>query len=107
MLAHVLMVSGDFLLQRVKNGVGVGGFAGAIGAGKDDDARGEGGRRAATLYSIVETCRRQAIDPYRYMRDVLGRLPTWPKDALADLTPKGWKRVFPDLAAAATTVPPQ
>lgn len=67
----------------------------------------EGGRRAATLYSIVETCRRQAIDPYRYMRDVLGRLPAWPKDALADLTPKGWKRAFPDLATEATTVPTQ
>lgn len=66
-----------------------------------------GGHRAATLCWIVETCRRQAIDPYRYMRDVLGRLPTRPKDAFADLTPKGWKRAFPELAAAATTAPAQ
>ena len=64
-----------------------------------------GGERAATLFSIVETCRRQEIDAYRYMRDVLGKLPTWPQAKLGDLTPKGWKRAFPDLAAAATTAP--
>lgn len=63
----------------------------------------EGGRRAAILYSIVETCRRQRIDPYRYIRDVLGKLPTWPQARIDDLTPKGWKTAFPELAAAAAT----
>jgi transposase len=62
-----------------------------------------GGQRAATLYSIVETCRRQGIDPYRYMRDVLGKLPTWPNKKIEDLTPRGWKMAFPELAAAAAT----
>ncbi len=63
----------------------------------------EGGRRAAILYSIVETCRRQNIDPYRYMRDVLEKLPTWSHKRIAELTPKGWKHAFPELAADAAT----
>lgn len=63
----------------------------------------EGGRRAAILYSIVETCRRQGIDPYRYMRDVLEKLATWPQRRIAELTPRGWKQAFPALAAVAAT----
>jgi hypothetical protein len=65
----------------------------------------EGGRRAAILYSIVETYRRQRIDPYRYIRDVLGKLTTWPQARIGDLTPQGWKAAFPDLAVAAATAP--
>ena len=62
-----------------------------------------GGRRAPILYSIVETCRLQNIDPYKYMKDVLEKLPTWPQKRIAELTPTGWKKTFPRLAAAAAT----
>jgi hypothetical protein len=34
-----------------------------------------GGRSAATLYSVVGTCRRLGLDPFAYLRDVFGRLP--------------------------------
>lgn len=33
----------------------------------------EGGRRAATLYTLVQTCRRIGIDPFAYLRDVLSQ----------------------------------
>lgn len=50
-----------------------------------------GGRRAATVYSLIASCARLKINPYGYLRDVLERLPTHSPDALAELTPKAWK----------------
>jgi transposase len=61
-----------------------------------------GGRRAAVLYSIVESCRRQHLDPFAYIRDVLTRISTHPARDVEHLTPAGWKVAFPELAAAAT-----
>lgn len=51
----------------------------------------EGGRRAATLYTLVQTCRRIGIDPFAYLRDVLSRVSTHPHRRIAELTPGGWK----------------
>lgn len=62
----------------------------------------QGGRRAALLFSLVESCKRLCIDPFFYLRDVLGRIPTHPASKIGDLTPKGWKAAFPALAAQAT-----
>ncbi len=52
----------------------------------------EGGKRAAILYSLVETCRRLEIEPFKYLRDVLSRITTHPHRLLHELTPAGWKR---------------
>lgn len=52
-----------------------------------------GGRKAAVLYSIIETCKRLGLDPYAYLLDVLTRLPTTPQHELEQLTPVVWKRV--------------
>jgi transposase len=49
-----------------------------------------GGRTAATLYSLVGTCKRHPIDPFAYLKDVLERLPTYPADRLGDLLPNVW-----------------
>jgi len=49
-----------------------------------------GGRRAAILYSIVQSCKLQSIDPFTYVRDVLGRLHTHPMSRIAELTPAAW-----------------
>ena len=62
-------------------------------AGSDD-----GGRRAAILFSLVATCKRHDIDPYAYFRDVIGRMPTCPKDRIGELLPQRWKAAH--LAAA-------
>lgn len=50
-----------------------------------------GGETAAILYSFTATCRRHAIDPFAYLRDVLTRLPTHPLDRLTELLPDRWK----------------
>ena len=34
-----------------------------------------GGNRAAAIYSLIETCKLNVIDPEAYMRDVLARIP--------------------------------
>ena len=60
-----------------------------------------GGRRAAVLYSIVESCRRLRLDPFAYIRDVLPRLASHPAREVEQLTPAGWKIAFPEVAASA------
>ena len=50
----------------------------------------EGGRRAAILYSFVQSCKRNGLDPLRYFTDVLTRLPTHPRRDLASLLPRSW-----------------
>jgi hypothetical protein len=49
-----------------------------------------GGRTAAVLYSLTGTCKHHNIDPFAYLRDVLGRLPAQPRDRLGDLLPDAW-----------------
>ena len=50
----------------------------------------EGGRTAAVLYSLTQTCRRHGIDPFAYLQDVLSRLPKGGFHELADLFPHRW-----------------
>ena len=52
----------------------------------------EGGRRAAVLYSLVQTCREIGINPTEYLRDVLLRISTC--SDVARLTPHGWAKHF-------------
>jgi transposase len=49
-----------------------------------------GGRSAAVLYSVVGTCRRLGLDPFGYLRDALGRLPSLPVERLDELLPDRW-----------------
>jgi transposase len=49
-----------------------------------------GGTRAATLYSLVSSCRLQGIDPFVYLRDVIERISTHPMSRIAEFTPRGW-----------------
>jgi hypothetical protein len=62
----------------------------------------EGGRRAAVLYSILETCKRNRIEPFAYLRDLLAQIPTWPADRIAELTPLGWAQHRQAQLAAAS-----
>jgi transposase len=50
----------------------------------------DGGRRAATIYSLVGTCKLLGIEPFEYLRNVLERLPTHSADRVAELTPRNW-----------------
>jgi transposase len=49
-----------------------------------------GGRTAATLYSLVGTCKRHEVDPFAFLKDILERLPTHAADRLGELLPDVW-----------------
>jgi transposase len=54
----------------------------------------EGARRAALLYSLVQSCKLIDVPPFAYLKDVLRRLPTHPHRLIAQLTPRGWAKTF-------------
>jgi hypothetical protein len=60
----------------------------------------DGARKAAILYSLVQSCKLAGIDPFVYFRDVLKRLPTHPQRLIDQLTPKGWAATFAVADAA-------
>ena len=55
-------------------------FAGSLRAGK----------RAAAVMSLIQSARLNGHDPYRYLRDVLERLPAHPASRIGDLLPHRW-----------------
>jgi transposase len=52
-----------------------------------------GGRTAATLLSLVQSCRLLGNEPFAYVRDVLDRVSTHPASRIEDLLPD--RRVWP------------
>lgn len=65
-----------------------------------------GGQTAAVLFSFASTCQRLGIEPWRYLRDLLERLPTHPAERLAELLPDEWARGQRAAAAAARPTMP-
>jgi transposase len=55
-------------------------FAGSLRAGK----------RAAAVMSLIQSARLNGHDPYRYLRDVLERLPTHAASRIGELLPHRW-----------------
>jgi len=55
-------------------------FAGSLRAGK----------RAAAVMSLIQSAKLNGHDPYRYLRDVLERLPAQPASRLGELLPHSW-----------------
>jgi hypothetical protein len=49
-----------------------------------------GGKWAAVCYSIVESCRLNGVEPYRYLKDVLRRVWTHPQSRIEELMPRLW-----------------
>lgn len=58
-----------------------------------------GGKTAAVLLSFIATCKRNAVEPFAWFRDVLSRIATHPMHGLAELLPHNWKPL--DAAAQA------
>jgi len=52
-----------------------------------------GGERAEVFFSLVQSCRRLGVDPFRYLSDVIERISTHPAARTWELTPRGWKEV--------------
>jgi transposase len=59
-----------------------------------------GGRTAATLFSLIATCQRHQVEPMAYLRDVLARIAATPTSQLADLLPDCWQPRNDTTAAA-------
>jgi transposase len=59
-----------------------------------------GGHAAATVYSLIESCKIAGIDRFEYLADVLVRITTHSRESLAELLPQSWKR---QSEAAAST----
>ncbi len=57
-------------------------------AGSDD-----GGRRAAAIYTLIETAKLNDIDPRAWLADVLARLQDHPAKRIDELLPWNWKRL--------------
>ena len=59
-----------------------------------------GGHRAAALYTLIETCKLNEVDPRAWLADVLARLPEHPAKRLDELLPWNWKALRDQQAAA-------
>jgi transposase len=65
-----------------------------------------GGDTAAVLYTFTQTCGALGIEPWRYLRDVLERLPSHPPERLAELLPDEWTRTQRDAAEQVLSAEP-
>jgi len=58
-----------------------------------------GGRRAAAIYTLIETCKLNDVDPRAWLADVLARIADHPARGIAELMPWNWRST--DAARAA------
>jgi transposase len=54
-----------------------------------------GGETAATLYTVLASAKRHGVEPWAYLRDLFGRLPTMKASALSALLPDHWRAAQP------------
>lgn len=59
-----------------------------------------GGRRAAAIYSLIETAKLNGRNPQHYLADLLARIADHPARHIADLLPWHWQPAELDRAAA-------
>jgi transposase len=50
-----------------------------------------GGERAAAIYTLIETCKLNGVDPQAWLADVLARLPDHSAKRIGELLPWHWK----------------
>jgi hypothetical protein len=54
------------------------------------------GQRAAAVMSLIQSAKLNGHDPYRYLKDVLARLPTQPNSRIDELLPHRWTAAATD-----------
>jgi transposase len=69
-------------------------------SGHHEAASDEGGRRAAIIYTLIESARLNDIDPEAWLADVVARIADHPINRIDDLLPWKWQREVPQAAAA-------
>lgn len=50
----------------------------------------EGGKTAAIILSLIESCKRLGINPFEYLKDVLTRFPSAKTSQIDDFLPDRW-----------------
>ena len=50
----------------------------------------DGARRAAMLYSFMGTCKKNNVNPFEWLKDILIQMPSHPVNKLEDLLPNNW-----------------
>ena len=50
-----------------------------------------GGERAAAIYTLIETCKLNEVDPQAWLADVLARIADHPAKRITDLLPWNWR----------------
>ena len=59
-----------------------------------------GGRRAAAIYTLIQTAKLNDVDPQAWLADILARLQDHPAKRIDELLPWNWKRERAQKAAA-------
>jgi transposase len=49
-------------------------------------------QRAAVIYSLLATCKKQGVNPQEWLTDVLTRIPTHPAKRVHELLPHRWEK---------------
>jgi Transposase IS66 family/Putative transposase of IS4/5 family (DUF4096)/IS66 C-terminal element len=61
-----------------------------------------GGERTATIYSVIETCKLNGIEPHAYIADVIAKIADdWPASRWDELMPWNWTAAQPPVSMAA------
>jgi hypothetical protein len=81
-------------VERALRGVAIG-RKNYLFAGSD-----AGGRRAAAMYSLIETAKLNGVNPQAYLTDVLTRIADHPAKRVAELLPWNWQPANSIRAAA-------
>ena len=50
-----------------------------------------GGDRAAAMYTLIQTCRLNDVDPHAWLREVIAQISDHPQTRLHELLPWEWK----------------
>ena len=59
-----------------------------------------GGRRAAAIYTLIETAKLNDVDPRAWLADVLARIADHPAKRIAELLPWNWQATRLQAGAA-------
>ena len=59
-----------------------------------------GGRRAAAMYSLIESAKLNGVNPQHYLADVLTRIADHPAQRIDELLPSNWQPADTTRAAA-------
>ena len=64
-----------------------------------------GAQRLAIIYSLIGTCKLNNVNPYEWLKDVIGKINSYPVNKVHELLPHNWKltnsaQPFPELVAS-------